>query len=107
MTKDQYYELCEMMGTEPVQEEIPVEFDDLPLDIQEIMFMYNTLQDMWDTMNGNYLGKSFVGIIQIMDMFDIHVLDRRAIYGYLREIDRIRSEAIKAAKPKQDTKPPL
>ena len=35
MTKEQYFEMCEMMGSEPVEDEIPVEFDDLYSEVGE------------------------------------------------------------------------
>jgi hypothetical protein len=35
MTKEQYFEMCEALGTEPDPLEIPIEFDDLHLEVQE------------------------------------------------------------------------
>ena len=31
MTKEQYFEMCEALGNEPAESEIPIEFDDFPL----------------------------------------------------------------------------
>ena len=63
MTKESYFEMCEMMGSEPVESEIPVEFDDFPLEVQQAFNAYRMLRDEWDTMNGNYLGKSLIGVV--------------------------------------------
>lgn len=57
MTRDKYFDICEMLGSTPKPEEIPVEFADLYDEIQEGIIVYNMLQDNWDTMSGVYLGK--------------------------------------------------
>jgi len=43
MTKEQYLEMCEMLGTEPVDAEIPVDFTDFPELVQQILNIYNVL----------------------------------------------------------------
>ena len=58
MTRDTYFEMCEALGTEPVEEEIPVEFEDFCLDVQEALSIYQKLRDEWDYMGGNYIGKN-------------------------------------------------
>jgi hypothetical protein len=100
VTKDQYYEMCEALGNEPLESELPVEYDDLPLEVQAAIRIYNSMQDNWDYMNGNYIGKSYVGFKDILDIFEVGVEDRRAVYDLVASIDRIRSKAIRDAKPK-------
>ena len=100
MTKDRYYEMCEALGTEPDESEMPVEYDDLPLEVQESVRIYNNMQDSWDYMNGNYIGKSYVGFKDLLDIFEVELVDRRQIYELVATIDRIRSKAIRDAKPK-------
>ena len=39
MTKEMYFEMCEALGNDPVESEIPVELDDFPLEIQELLNM--------------------------------------------------------------------
>ncbi len=98
MTKVAYYEMCEALGSEPIAEEIPVEFDDLMLDIQEAMTVYGLLQDNWDTMNGNYLGKNYSGVVELLIIYEID--DKKSMFRLLRSIDDHRGNAIKANKPK-------
>jgi hypothetical protein len=100
MTKEVYFELCEMMGTEPIEEEIPVEFEDLVLEVQEALRIYNNLQDSWDYMGGNYIGKNMAGFNDILNIYEIDHEDRRAIYELIMHIDRIRAKSIKDSKPK-------
>ena len=103
MTKEQYFEMCEQLGTEPIDEEIPIEFEDLNDDVQEAFVVYNMLQDMWDTMNGGYLGKNFAGIKNIFEMMDIE--SPKSCFNLLSIIDAERSKQlnnkIKEAKPKK------
>lgn len=104
MTKDAYYEMCEMLGSTPIESEIPVEYDDLLVEVQEALDIYHKLKDEWDTMNGNYLGKSYSGIGDILDILEIPKEDRKTLFSLIGLIDRHRSEAIAANKPKPTNK---
>ena len=101
MTKEAYYEMCEMLGTEPNAEEIPVEFSDLPLEVQATLNIYSKLKDEWDTFNGNYMGKSYNGILDIFEILEIDPKDRRYTFEIIGYIDQHRSKAIKDSKPKK------
>jgi hypothetical protein len=101
MTKDAYFELCEAMGTEPVEEEIPVDFEDFYIDVQEALAIYQKLKDEWDTMNGNYMGKSYAGIIDIFTILEVPVEDHKTLFTLIGIIDRYRSKAISDSKPKK------
>jgi hypothetical protein len=96
MTKDAYFEMCEVMGAEPVEEQIPVEFDDLSPDVQEAFGIYSKLRDEWDSMNGVYLGKNFLGIMDIFDLYEVLKEDRRTIFDLLNVIDAHRTKLINA-----------
>ena len=61
VTKETYFEMCELMGNEPIEEEIPIEYDDFPIEVQQAFAVYRMLRDEWDTMNGVYLGKTLIG----------------------------------------------
>ena len=100
MTKDAYFELCDALGTEPVESEIPVDYDDFHIDVQEALGIYSKLKDEWDTMNGNYLGKSFAGILDIFTILEVPVEDHKTIFNLISIIDTHRSKAIMDAKPK-------
>jgi hypothetical protein len=89
------------MNSEPIEEEIPIEYDDLSLDVQEAINIYSKLKDEWDTMNGNYLGKNYAGIIDIFEIMEVPQEDRRTMFDLIGSIDKYRSEAIQRAKPKK------
>jgi len=102
MTKDQYFEICEALGSEPIEEEIPIEFDDLPTDVQEAMNIYSKLRDEWDTMNGVYQGKSYAGILDIFEILEVSKEDRKITFDLIGLIDRYRKKVLDS-KQKQNS----
>lgn len=101
MTKEAYFEMCEQLGTEPLDEEIPVEFEDFFIDVQQALGIYQKLRDEWDTMNGNYMGKNYAGLLDILHLLDVPVEDQRTMFELIGIIDNHRSKAISDAKPKK------
>ena len=106
MTKEKYFEMCEMLGTDPVDSEIPFEFDDFPVEIQEVLEIYKLLRDEWDTMNGIYLGKNFSGIIEVFDLVEVDRLDQKLYLNFLHLVDNIRKVNIKKVTPEEKPLPP-
>lgn len=100
MTKAMYFEMCEELGTEPVEEEIPIEMQDFPLEVQAAIDVYYRLRDERDTMNGHYLGKSFAGFQDVLDILEIPIQDRRWIMDWISIMDDTRSKVLRDAKPK-------
>ncbi len=94
MSKDQYFEMCEAMGNEPLESEIPVDFEDFPLEVQQAFNAYRMLRDEWDTMNGNYLGKSLIGVKDVLEATEIEPSDQKFIIMLIRMIDAVRSDEI-------------
>lgn len=100
MTKEQYFDMCEQLGSEPIESQIPVEYEDLLVEIQEALRIYNVLQDNWDYMNGNYIGKILIGFKDVLEIFEIPREDYKSIYEIIIQIDRIRQKIIFNKKPK-------
>ena len=96
MTKEQYFEMCEMLGSEPIDEEIPVDFIDLPVEAQEAYHVYNLISDNWDSMSGTYLGKNLAGIKDIMDILGVE--DKILCLRIISIIDTYRRELLNAKK---------
>ena len=94
MTKQQYFEMCEMLGSEPLDSEIPVEFEDFPFEVQQAFNAYRMLRDEWDTMNGNYLGKSLIGVKDVLEATEIEQSEQKFIIMLIRMIDTVRSDEI-------------
>jgi len=104
MTKALYLEMCETLGNEPIDEEIPIEYDDLLSDVQEALNIYSKLRDEWDTMNGVYLGKNYIGIMDIFELYEVPMEDRRVIFDLLNTIDSCRAKVINAKLKNKKTK---
>jgi len=100
MTKESYFEMCEQLGTEPIESEIPVDFDDFPIELQQALLVYRMLRDEWEGMNGIYLGKSLLGIQEIMEAIEIDYIDRKYIITLIRVIDGIRTEILNTKQQK-------
>lgn len=94
MSKEAYFEMCEALGNQPVEEDIPVEFDDFPLEVQQALIAYRMLRDEWDPMNGIYLGKSLIGIQEVLEATEIDQQDRKFITMLVRTIDGVRIQEI-------------
>lgn len=104
MTRERYFEMCEALGTEPNESEIPVEIDDFPTEVQEVFELYKLLRDEWEAMSGTYLGKNFIGISELFNLMDIAPADRKIYLTLLHLIDSVRSEQI--LQLKQNTQKP-
>lgn len=87
-----------MLGTEPKEDEIPVEYEDLPDEVQEAIIVYNMLQDNWDGMNGIYLGKVLAGINDIFEIAKIE--DKQTCFNIIQILDNIRAKIISDKKSK-------
>ena len=103
MTKDQYFEMCETLNSVPIESEIPMDFSDLVTEVQEVFYLYNALQDNWDYMNGNYIGKNFSYIESMFKIYNVDPELYKTYFELLLLIDNIRAKQIQDTKPK-DTK---
>lgn len=95
MTRDAYFEMCEALGTEPVEEQIPVEFADLPLEVQQCFKFYKLLRDIWDPMGGTYLGKDMSTVFEIFNLYELDTSEKLLAIDILQDIDYERSNILK------------
>lgn len=104
MTKNQYFEMCEELGTTPVESEIPVELDDLPLELQTALTIWFGLPDNIDTFAGGYYGKHLTGIIEIFKLYNVDARDWKFMYQVIQQINSIKIDRYnkkKSAKSKK------
>jgi len=87
MTADQYILMCEQMGWEPKEEELPQDGSNLSLECQQALTVLISLPDIWEGMNGTWLGKDYSGLGTIMDIYEID--DRRAVFTLLKEAESL------------------
>jgi hypothetical protein len=82
MNADQYFEMCEQMGWEPKEEEIPIDPSTLSMEAQQALLVLNALPDKWEGMSGTWMGKDYAGLEAIFNIYEIE--DRRAVFELLR-----------------------
>ena len=59
--------MCEQLGSEPIPEEIPMDFSEFPFNIQEAIQIFSILPDNWEGMSGTYMGKDYSILPYLMD----------------------------------------
>lgn len=91
MTRELYFDMCETLGTTPIEEEIPVELEDLSTEIRTILDLYRQLEDRYSDFSGSYMGKSYIGFPPLHEMF-CPDLDKVFCLSILRYIDSLRLE---------------
>ena len=82
MNADQYFEMCQQMGWEPREEDIPTDPSTLSLEAQQALVVLNALPDKWEGMSGTWMGKDYAGLEAIFNIYEIE--DRRAVFELLR-----------------------
>jgi hypothetical protein len=80
MTKEQYFLMCEQLGTEPLDEEVPLEYQDFPEEIQEALQIFHILPDIWEGFGGNYLGKDYTLLPYLMQVFNVKEIKDCILY---------------------------
>jgi hypothetical protein len=99
MTKEQYFDMCDQLGSEPIESEIPVEFDDFAMEVQLALSIYRMLRDEWEYMNGTYLGKNLNGIFELFDVYEVNPRDKKFYLELIHMIDSTRIDQIRNSKP--------
>lgn len=94
VTKEHYLEMCKMMGTEPVEDEIPVEITDLPYQAQTAAEIYSYLRDRWESFSGAYLGKDLSNIKEVFEIWNVEIPEYKIIFIIINMIDNIRASNI-------------
>jgi hypothetical protein len=74
--------MCEQMGWEPSEEEMPIDASSLETNAQYALILLNVLPDKWEGMSGSWMGKDYSGLAAIMDIYEID--DRREVFELLK-----------------------
>lgn len=82
------------MGNEPDPEQVPIDFNDFPVELQQAFGVYRMLQDQWDSIGGNYLGKSLIGVKDLLEVSEIDPEDNKFIIMLVKMIDTVRANEI-------------
>jgi len=61
-----------MLGTEPNEEEFPIELDSLLEETRVAVIIHRTLKEEWAGVSGVYLGKSLQGIDTLFSIYEVN-----------------------------------
>lgn len=103
MTKDTYYDMCEQMGTNPEDGDIPAAYDDLSNQTKDALVLFEYLTDKWDSTNGTYLGKDLSSLKIMLDILDLDYANWLIIVELLMYIVSMKVKSIND-KVKRQTK---
>ena len=98
--------MCEALGTEPLDSEIPVDFGDFPIFVQESLNFYSLLKDVWDPMGGNYLGKDMSMLFEIFKLYDLENAEKLLHISIIQQLDSVRSKIIHNKKAQKTSEKP-
>lgn len=91
MTRNKYLDMCEQLGKEPSDREIPPDWEDFPEIIQHAINTFNQLGDRVYPDIG-YTGKDYTNLLHYIEIYDI--TDKEF---FLELISWLDSRAIKKA----------
>lgn len=86
LSSEQYLQMCEMMGWEPKEEDMPADMSSLSMNAQYAVLLLEALPDLWEGTNGVWLGKDYSGLVAVMDIYEIE--DRRSVFELLKVAER-------------------
>jgi len=95
--------MCKMMGSAPIEEEIPVTREDLGIETQMVLNIYDKLPSRWEGMSGSYLGKDLMLLPILCTEYSIENIIRKYAWHIIPIIDSFVAEDI-AEKIKRNSK---
>ena len=70
MTRDKYLDMMEQLGKEPIEEEIPPDWEDLPEIVVQAISTFNMLGDRAYPEIG-YIGKDYTNLTHYLELYGI------------------------------------
>ena len=88
------------MGVEPKEEDIPKDPSTFSVEAQQALVLLNSLPDLWEGMNGIWLGKNYTGLFDIMNLYDID--SKREVFELLKVCEEELGKYYSQKKKEQD-----
>jgi hypothetical protein len=85
MNAEQYLQMCEQMGWEPKEEELPKDPSYLSYNIQCALVLFNALPDSYAGMSGTWVGKDYSCLEYLMNIYSMD--NKREIFILLRIVE--------------------
>ena len=87
---EKYLKICEELGQEPDPNRMPMDFSEMPEQVQLAFFVYSYLPDRWDGTSGLYLGKDWSSVHEIFRVYEIS--DQKIVFALCKHIERFNME---------------
>ena len=100
ISSEQYFAICEQMGVEPKEEDIPQDPSTFSLEAQQALLIMNVLPDLWEGMNGGWLGKNYNGLFDIFKLYKID--NKREVFELLKVCEDELSKYYSQKRKEQD-----
>ena len=99
MDTEQYFAMCEQMGWEPNESEIPVTPDNFSVEAQDALVLFDVLPDRWDGVNGVWLGKDYSALATTFELYATN--NPRESFELLRHCEQVASKIYEAKRKEQ------
>ena len=99
MNAEQYLQMCEQMGWEPKEEELPKDPSYLSYNIQCALVLFNALPDSYAGMSGTWVGKDYSCLEYVMNIYSMD--DYKKEIFTLLKIAEVEASKFYAEKTKQ------
>jgi len=86
--------MCELLGSTPKEEEIPITREDLNTDTQLALHIYDKLQANWEGFSGTYLGKDLSLVPTLIKHYEFDKALESYIWEIIPYIDNLVAEDI-------------
>ena len=83
-----------MLDNEPLEEEIPIDREDLAIETQLIFNLYDKLSSRWEGMSGTYMGKDLQLLPILFSEYNFDKILRRYAWNIIPIIDSFVAEDI-------------
>lgn len=102
MTREVYYDMCEQLRQEPVEEEIPIILQDFPDIVQMSIRIHNIMPGIWEGMSGSYLGVDTTNLFDLFELFNIESQPERILsIDIIQTLDNLKMEEIRLLRKQQ------
>jgi len=71
LTKERYIESCEITGSTPIEEEMPVDETELTFDLLRVLQVYRLLKSTMDSFSGVYTGKDLSLLDYLFNLYEV------------------------------------
>ena len=85
MTRDKYLEMMDQMGKEPIEDEIPIAWEDFSFEVQQYLNIYNSLGDRVAADIG-FLGKDYTKLELLIEVNMVE--DKELLLDVLEWLER-------------------